>query len=1378
MRVLVANFFPGFHPPRSGGEQRYHYFYRHLSRHYDVTLLSPTYSNSAFEEVRFSPSFRELRVPKQEIFDRLHWELDAKGIGPECSAYVVALAAALETGYASRFASAAIEADIIIHESPFTLPYDRSFGTDGKPRIYNAYNVEHRLAQQILHGDAGAKASDFIRFLERTLARHAALVFTTSDEDRQLLASDFDIELERIALAPNGFEPTEAVSLVKSGTIERVESRVVFIGSAHPPNVEAARFMVDRLAPSLPAVEFRILGAACDKLQGLIPGNVRLLGFVDEAAKRRELERCAAAINPMFSGSGTNLKALDYLAAAAPVVVTPVGARGLSLTDGVTAFIAEGDDFADRLRQVLADAPLRTRVGNAGRVKAFSEFTWSHIADVAHASIQTMISARRSGEGGKLPRRLVLVVNDFPVAQPTGGGEVRIRELLIELGRQFDVVLLCLTQESRRTERRLALHVREIRIPKTLEHRDAEIQATRRETVSINDLLAAEFCNGNPDFVAAFRQIVPNASAIVFEHPYLSPLLRYVPADVPVVYSSLNVERTLKTELLRVRRDAAGRVHQADELERRLLERANVVICVSEEDRNEFSKDASERRYVVIENGVRTASRDLAGAQHAYPREASNDRALAVFVGSAHPPNVEAARFLIEVVATMIPALDVAIVGSVCSGLGPMPRPPNVHLLGTVSEPEKNGLLARADLALNPLFSGGGSSLKVPDFFASGLPVISTRTGVRGYELRDGEHYLEADRENFVERTRYLIENRQLRERLGGNARRYAESELDWAVLGRHYRRTMTELVGGVPMPRVLVVTYRFADPPPGGAEAFMVNVLKQLDRRSNLVIEVATCDIDTIADKWHFSADYVRRDARRAIPAYIAALHRFSVEPPDPKDFERCAQLFRVWMSETRAQALALRTEDGRNALLGGWNFPERHDGKVRRWTSRESQLQVDRAATAIRIRGRAPRSTPADIRRGGHVVASRTLAGPFEWVTELGAGDPVVTLFTERTYETDADPRELGFVVDEIALRDDTGWQSIALDEDFETASRRSDGARWVESLIDTTHRRNRADDDLFFAVRGPHSTGLEDWLEANVAGYDAVLAQGTPFSTPVMATNIAVRHGVPVILLPHFHMEDRYYHWRHYYDAFRSAHRVIAAPESVKSIFFDAIGAASLTLPGGGIDPEEFGLANLVRADAAFRALHAGAKPFVLVLGRKTGAKNYRLTIDAVTALNREGHEVDLVLIGPDEDGIALTEPHTICYGAQSRDVVLGALARSLCLVNMSESESFGIVLLESWFAGRPVIAQRRCIAFTDLVTSGENGLLVETASELAQAIETYLTDEGCAKRHAREGRTVAEQHAWSRIAQQIETVLMEATFGSERIAPSGRNLQSAA
>jgi len=108
---------------------------------------------------------------------------------------------------------------------------------------------------------------------------------------------------------------------------------------------------------------------------------------------------------------------------------------------------------------------------------------------------------------------------------------------------------------------------REVCIPKAAEHREADAHARHEATVWTDDLVAAEYCARNPEYVGAFVRFAARAAAVVFEHPYLAPMLDLLPPGARVVYSSLNVERDLKAETLRPRRDATAEIARVVALE-------------------------------------------------------------------------------------------------------------------------------------------------------------------------------------------------------------------------------------------------------------------------------------------------------------------------------------------------------------------------------------------------------------------------------------------------------------------------------------------------------------------------------------------------------------------------------------------------------------------------------------------------------------------------------------------------------------------------------------------------------------------------------------------------------------------------------------------
>jgi glycosyltransferase involved in cell wall biosynthesis len=72
----------------------------------------------------------------------------------------------------------------------------------------------------------------------------------------------------------------------------------------------------------------------------------------------------------------SGFKAVQYMACAVPVVASPVGVTSEMIRDGENGFLARSDDeWIARLDQLLDDAALRRRIGDAGRADAVAR--WS-----------------------------------------------------------------------------------------------------------------------------------------------------------------------------------------------------------------------------------------------------------------------------------------------------------------------------------------------------------------------------------------------------------------------------------------------------------------------------------------------------------------------------------------------------------------------------------------------------------------------------------------------------------------------------------------------------------------------------------------------------------------------------------------------------------------------------------------------------------------------------------------------------------------------------------------------------------------------------------------------------------------------------------------
>jgi len=125
-----------------------------------------------------------------------------------------------------------------------------------------------------------------------------------------------------------------------------------------------------------------------------------------------------------------------------------------------------------------------------------------------------------------------------------------------------------------------------------------------------------------------------------------------------------------------------------------------------------------------------------------------------------------------------------AVVGSAGLYFQGRSVPPNVCLAGVVDEAEKQVFLAAADLAINPMSSGTGSNLKMLDYFAAGVPVLSTGFGARGIDAEPGVHYLGTSIEDFLPGLVQALMDPAQGAALTEAANRLARERYSWRAIG------------------------------------------------------------------------------------------------------------------------------------------------------------------------------------------------------------------------------------------------------------------------------------------------------------------------------------------------------------------------------------------------------------------------------------------------------------------------------------------------------------------------------------------------------------------------------------------------------------------
>ena len=379
------------------------------------------------------------------------------------------------------------------------------------------------------------------------------------------------------------------------------------------------------------------------------------------------------------------------------------------------------------------------------------------------------------------PAGFTLALNDYPVAGRPSGGAVRVREGLAALERE--VVLLTLGAVSGCVP--LSPGILQLTLPKTAAQRalEADLQALGGD--ALEDIAAALHAATHPALAALAADLAARAGLAVFEHCFLAPLLpvlrRAAPA-LPVVYDAHNHEAALKRELLRGHPAADLLADFTEAVEQALLAEAALVLACSEGDAEAFRPRA--RAVAMMPHGVTAAPPGPPAPQAgAAPRLG--------FLGSAHPPNLLAARFILEELAPALPDACFEIAGGVCGGLHT--AAPNVVLHGVLPADTLSAVMAGWTLALNPVQGGGGASLKLSDYLAHGLPSLSTPHAARGFPvLAEGAGQVVPLAE-FPAALRLLLRSPQ-RLRLMARAARDAAAALGWPQAAAAARQAIARL--------------------------------------------------------------------------------------------------------------------------------------------------------------------------------------------------------------------------------------------------------------------------------------------------------------------------------------------------------------------------------------------------------------------------------------------------------------------------------------------------------------------------------------------------------------------------------------------------------
>ncbi|MBI2708907.1 MAG: glycosyltransferase family 4 protein [Actinobacteria bacterium] len=252
---------------------------------------------------------------------------------------------------------------------------------DRRLELEHAGTAYHRLTLRRWYG--------FTR-MQTEVARRLPRVITVSENSFEDIARDHGVPRERMAIVPVGvdpelFRPVPGVARRPGHLITTASADVAMKGLSYL--LEA----VAKLRTERPEVHLTVIGrkkeggksAATIERLGLTGAVEFVTGVPDERIVELYSEAELAVVPSLYEGF--SLPAIEAMSCGVPVVATTGGALPEVVgADGDTALLVPPGDteaLAARIAGALDDAPLRDRIGRAGRQRVIDLWSWRHTAE-------------------------------------------------------------------------------------------------------------------------------------------------------------------------------------------------------------------------------------------------------------------------------------------------------------------------------------------------------------------------------------------------------------------------------------------------------------------------------------------------------------------------------------------------------------------------------------------------------------------------------------------------------------------------------------------------------------------------------------------------------------------------------------------------------------------------------------------------------------------------------------------------------------------------------------------------------------------------------------------------------------------------------------
>jgi glycosyltransferase involved in cell wall biosynthesis len=510
--------------------------------------------------------------------------------------------------------------------------------------------------------------------------------------------------------------------------------------------------------------------------------RIEFIGFVRDE-ELLELYSRAIAVPFIPQDEDFGYITLEAMMCQKPVITTRDAGGPLELvTHGYTGLVCDPTDaaLAAAIEHVCHHREWARHQGVIARERV-EKITWPSLFDV-------LLSDRTTATIKRSTRQKITVLNPFAVWPANSGGRYRVLSIYRALAEHVDVdlVTLGLPHEGDAVHH-ISEGLRELTVARSAPHFAADETWHTRMGMPVYDITTLDDIHLTPDYLTMLEASLKGSVLAIVSHPYMLTALKQVGYKAPWVHEAHNHEAALKLGMLKDTPHKAELVERVRHAEAECCREAALVFATCESDARALTAAYGVKpdAMLVVPNGTDTRRIRFAtrGVRTKLKRRLNlPDRPIALFLASGHRPNLISAEALFKL-APQAPKVAFALVGNLADAYKGWLLPENVWRVGSVTEEARNVWLEAADIALNPTLFGGGTNLKLLDYFAAGAPVISTEIGVRGIEAKHREHLLVSEMDALLPAMNTVLTEREEVDQWVRNARTLVEREYEWRVI-------------------------------------------------------------------------------------------------------------------------------------------------------------------------------------------------------------------------------------------------------------------------------------------------------------------------------------------------------------------------------------------------------------------------------------------------------------------------------------------------------------------------------------------------------------------------------------------------------------------